>query len=79
MKGILTTPGALPPRRALTASEKMKLVHIAAFSAGDTISAEEAISLIASIFKEDPIRRIEPSKLPELLALVTPPNKKARR
>ena len=66
-------------RRNLTSSEKLELIRVAAFSAGDTLTATEAISLIASLFKEDPTVRIDRLRLAELLALVTPPSKKARR
>jgi hypothetical protein len=65
--------------RSLTASEKLRLIQIAVFSVGDTLSASEALSLIASVFKEDPIVRIERSRLAELLNLVTPASRKARR
>jgi hypothetical protein len=44
---------------------------VAAYSAGDTISRDEALSLIASLFAEDPIKRLNPATLAELLNVVT--------
>lgn len=72
MSSKLARGGHGAASRALTPTEKLKLIHIAVFSVDDTISASEALSLIASVFKEDPITRIERSRLPELLAFVTP-------
>jgi hypothetical protein len=75
---MLVQAGSSPRGRNLTASEKLRLIQIAVFSVGDTLSASEALSLIASVFKEDPIVRIEPARLAELLNLVTPASRKAR-
>jgi hypothetical protein len=66
-------PHAAP--RKLNAGEKLELIRIAAFSAGDTLTATEAISLIASLFKEDPTVRIDRARLAELLNIVTPPSR----
>lgn len=77
---FLTGVDGIPPgkRKTLTSSEKLELIRVAAFSAGDTLTPTEALALIASLFKEDPIVRIERARLPELLALVTPPRKGGR-
>jgi hypothetical protein len=68
----------LPAGRKLTAGEKLRVIQIAVFSANDTLSPSEALSLIASVFTEDPIVRIDRSRLAELLNLVTPARRKAR-
>lgn len=78
----LTKPGG-PRRRTLTTTEKLRLIQLAAFSAppsvNHTLTPSEALALIASLFKEDPIARIDRARLPELLELVTPPHRKPRR
>jgi hypothetical protein len=56
----------------LTAGKKLELIRLAAYSAGDTITPAEALSVIASLFAEDPGTRLNPAMLPELLHLVTP-------
>ena len=71
----LAASGTSP--RALTASEKLRVIEMAIYSSGDTLTPAEALQLIAAVFNKDPIRRINREFLAELLAFVTPP--KARR
>ena len=56
----------------LTAGKKLELIRLAVYSAGDTITPAEALSLIASLFAEDPGTRLNAATLPQLLNLVTP-------
>jgi hypothetical protein len=56
----------------LTAGKKLELIRLAIYSVDDTITSAQALSLIASLFDEDPGTRLNPDTLPELLNLVTP-------
>lgn len=66
-------------RPRLTVAKKLEIVRLAVYSSGDTITPAQALSLIAGLFAEDPKARIDPQRLPELLALVTPPRPRRRR
>ncbi len=55
----------------MTAGAKLRLVQLAAYSAGDTITPAQALAVIASVFP-DPGSRLNPATLPELLHAVTP-------
>lgn len=79
MSKPIAVAGAGIAQRSLTVAEKLHLIQVAVFSVDDTITAAEAISLIASVFKEDPVHRIDRTRLAELLAFVTPPKKGRRR
>lgn len=63
----------------LSAAKKLELVRIAVYSAGDTLSATEALAFIGSLFSEDPIKRLGPGTLPTLLNIVSAPRKTKRR
>jgi hypothetical protein len=64
---------------ALSQSERLKLIEAAVFSIGDTLTEAEALSLIASVFRGDPGTRINKQRLAELLNVVTPPRRRAKR
>lgn len=52
--------------------------HLMGNPVDDTITATEALSLIASVFDDHSPRRVLRDRLPELLNLVTPPGKRRR-
>jgi hypothetical protein len=64
--------------KRLTQAQRLKLVQVTVFSIGDTITAEQGIALLCSLF-EDPINRIEASRFAELLNLITPPRRRPGR
>lgn len=61
----------MPRQPRLTAKRQLELVRIAVYSVGETITAAQAISLIAHIFDADPVRRINGAMLPTLQAMIT--------
>lgn len=63
----------------LTVAQRLKVIESAVFSVGDTITAAEALSLIGSLFRGDPGTRINKARLAELLNVVTPPRRPAKR
>jgi hypothetical protein len=56
----------------IPAGKKLQLVQLAVYSAGDTITREQALAFISSLFAEDPGTRINAEMFAELLNLVTP-------
>ena len=53
----------------MNATQKLRLVQLAVYSAGDTITHAEAVALIGGLFTEDPGERLNPARLSELRAL----------
>ncbi len=55
----------------MTQAQRLKLIEAAVYSVGDTITKDEALSLIAGLFRGDPGTRINKERLAELLNAVT--------
>jgi hypothetical protein len=63
----------------VTAAEKLGWIGIAVYSAGDTLTRDQALALIAAFFTKDPRARINPRQLAELLARISQEEKPRAR
>jgi hypothetical protein len=65
--------------RKLSASKKLELIQAAVYSAGNELTADQVLVLIASFFPADTGARINPAMYTELLNLVTPQRPRRKR
>jgi hypothetical protein len=65
--------------KKLSVSKKLEYIQAAVYSAGNELTADQVLALIASFFPPDTGARINPAMLSELLNLVTPAGPRRKR